>query len=207
MNPEKTIFLKLFIAAFFMITLFGPVSPVSAHKISVFAWVEGDTVHTESKFSGGKRVMDGDVIVTDSEGHKLLEGKTNDSGEFSFKVPRKTELIVTVVAGTGHQNQWIVREEELRGVNVESNSAESSENREDKSVRTPETPPEVTPIHSEEFQAELEKVLDKKLKPIIKMLVDSQEKGPTMGDIIGGIGYIFGLFGVIAYFQSKKNAK
>ena len=26
-----------------------------AHKIIIFAWVEGDTVFTESKFSGGKR--------------------------------------------------------------------------------------------------------------------------------------------------------
>ena len=26
-----------------------------AHNVTVFAWVEGDTVHVESKFSGGRR--------------------------------------------------------------------------------------------------------------------------------------------------------
>jgi len=63
--------------------------PALAHKVSIFAWVEGDTVYTQSKFSKGKRVKNSSVIVFDSDGNKLLEGKTDDKGEFSFKIPKK----------------------------------------------------------------------------------------------------------------------
>ncbi len=55
-----------------------------AHKVMIFAWVQGDKIFTESKFSGGKLVKGGDVIVYDLEGNQLLEGQTDDKGEFSF---------------------------------------------------------------------------------------------------------------------------
>ncbi len=61
----------------------------AAHRVNIFAWVEGDTVHTESKFSGGKRVNGGEIVVYDLEGKQLLSGKTNAEGEFSFKIPEK----------------------------------------------------------------------------------------------------------------------
>ena len=46
------------------------------HKVNIFAYVEGDTVYTESYFSDGKKVEGGVVEVYDSEGNKLgLYGK------------------------------------------------------------------------------------------------------------------------------------
>ena len=44
-----------------------------AHKVSIFAWVEQDTVYTISKFSGGKYVKHGKVSVFDEQKNKLLE--------------------------------------------------------------------------------------------------------------------------------------
>lgn len=79
-------------------------SDALAHKVTIFAWVEGDTVHTESKFSGGRRVKDGKVEVFDPAGTRLLEGRTNDNGEFSFKAPQVSDLKVLLTAGMGHQN-------------------------------------------------------------------------------------------------------
>ena len=39
------------------------VQSASAHRVNVFAWVDGDTIHVESKFSGGKKVKTGKVVV------------------------------------------------------------------------------------------------------------------------------------------------
>ena len=36
-----------------------------AHKVTIFAWVEGDTVHTESKFSGGRVAKQAPIEVYD----------------------------------------------------------------------------------------------------------------------------------------------
>ena len=55
--------------------------------------------------------------------------------------------------------------------------------------------------------AEIERIvdaaLDAKLSPIKRMLAEQTEAGPNLRDIIGGIGWIFGLIGVAAYFRRR----
>ena len=88
-------------------------TPASAHKVTIFAWVEGDTVHTQSKFSGGKVAKNAPVAVFDEEGNLLLEGHTDDGGRFSFKVPKDTTLKVVLKASMGHLAEWTVPAEEV----------------------------------------------------------------------------------------------
>jgi nickel transport protein len=38
----------------------------------------------------------------------------------------------------------------------------------------------------------------------MKLLVETRRSGPSVTDILGGIGYIFGLIGVAAYFNAKR---
>jgi nickel transport protein len=46
--------------------------------------------------------------------------------------------------------------------------------------------------------------LDAKLKPVMQLLVETRQSGPSVTDVLGGIGYIFGLIGVAAYFSAKR---
>jgi nickel transport protein len=82
--------LMLNIAVFLFSWLLG-LDHAQAHRADVFAWVEGDTVHVESKFSGGKKMKAGKISVVDPKGNELVKGVTNEQGEFSFKIPKKTE--------------------------------------------------------------------------------------------------------------------
>ena len=98
------------------------IEPVDAHGVSLFAWVEGDTVYVESKFSGGKRVKAGKIIVTDPQGTELVKGTTNAEGEFSFKVPKKTDLKIVLLAGAAHRAEWTVSAAEF-GKSVDRKTA------------------------------------------------------------------------------------
>ena len=49
----------------------------------------------------------------------------------------------------------------------------------------------------------LEKALDKKLAPIMRTLAEMQEQKVRLTDVLGGLGYIFGLVGVAAYFKRR----
>lgn len=49
----------------------------------------------------------------------------------------------------------------------------------------------------------LEKALDKKLAPVMRILAEMQEQKVRLTDVLGGLGYIFGLVGVAAYFKRK----
>ncbi|MFO8084738.1 MAG: hypothetical protein R6U27_10520, partial [Desulfobacterales bacterium] len=172
---------------------------------NIFAWVDGDTVHTQSKFSGGKMVIGGQVNVYDSKGSLLLTGNTDDKGEFSFQIPQRTTLKVELQAGMGHKNEWIIKEDEIEGI---------SKNDGEKISEQPEIPVNAseknqvlvgsTGLTRQEIEKIVEEAVEKKLKPVVRMLSDQKESGPGISEIFGGIGYIIGLAGVAAYFKSRK---
>jgi len=169
-----------------------------AHKIIVFAYREGDTVFVESKFSGGKKVKNGKVSVLDSVEKEIISGKTDDHGRFSFKYIGEAALNVIVYAGTGHQNNWILPAKETGDVDpVETpkkNNAVSSIGLTGKGTALGTDPDE------------LEKVLDRKLAPIMKKLdrLEVQQQRPAITDILGGIGYILGLVGIVTFMRYRR---
>jgi nickel transport protein len=183
-------FIILFLTA---IILIGSHVPALAHKVMIFAWVEGNTVFTESKFSGGKKVLNAPVVIFDKDGKKLLEGKTDNKGEFSFKIPKVTDLKIVLNAAMGHKAEWTVPESEIReaGIIVEKKSAPMPSG------------PIAVGLSKEEVQKIIEDSLDKKLRPIVRMMTESKDTKPSLTEIIGGIGYIFGLMGIALYFQNR----
>jgi nickel transport protein len=88
---------------------------VRAHNVTVFAWVEGDTVSVESKFSGGRRPKNAPIEVYDSAGTLLLKGATDEQGKFSFTIPKKTPMKIVLLAGMGHRAEWIISQQDLAG--------------------------------------------------------------------------------------------
>jgi nickel transport protein len=176
-----------------------------AHKVNVFAWVEGGTVYTESKFSGGKVVKGGRIAVLDADGTELLEGTTDDEGAFSFKVPKIADLTVVLEAGTGHRNTWTVTASELESGDagsteavaaIPAKSAQKSSGEETLSI--------VSGLSSRDVEEIVARQLDEKLRPLNRMMAESRDRGPDLSDIIGGIGYILGLVGLGAYIRFRR---
>lgn len=211
--PER-FFSSIFLTLFLLVVMTGN---AFAHKVTVFAWVEGDMVYTESKFSGGRKAKNAPIEVYDGKGNKILEGVTNEEGKFSFKAPHKTEMKIVLVAGMGHKGEWTIPIEEF-GVEAEEGAAPSDSN--EAAVTEPVAAKEIdsrseqqiassTCPDSKEIQQAMEKALDKKLKPVINKLNQSldPDKGPSLSDILGGIGYIFGLVGIAAYFNYRNKKK
>jgi nickel transport protein len=188
---NKQIFLVLLVT---LLLVAGSGSSALAHRATIFAWVEGDTVFTESKFSGGRRVVNSQVLVYDGKGREILRGKTDDRGEFSFKILEITDLKVVLDAGMGHRAEWSIPEAELRGdITVAPGSAKPVES----------SPERTTLLSREEVKQIVDDSLDTKLRPIARRLAEMEEKGPSVTEILGGIGYIFGLMGVALYFKSR----
>ena len=182
-------------------------TPVSAHKVTIFAWVDGDMVHTQSKFSGGKKAKNAVVEVYDAQGIKLLEGNTNEAGEFSFKIPQKTALKVVLVAGTGHRGEWILPIEELQGESSASSISSKHRQAEKKEIEAITKPAAGNQLSESDVKKIVEDALDRKLKPLFNMLVESKAKGPSASDIFSGIGYILGLMGLGAYIHYRRKHK
>lgn len=229
-----------------------------AHKVTVFAWVEGNMVLGESKFSGGRKAQGAEIVVWDTDGNELLRTQTDENGEFSFPIPKKTGMRIELIAGMGHRGEWTIPMEEL-GEDIASGNgsddsagkvdsdgtsvAEASSQDENKTVqqtvenkieqrtsenrmeqraaenrmeqRTDENIKKERAALSYLDEAELEsiversveKVLDRKMKPLMRTMANLEQKGPTVNEIVGGIGYIFGLMGVVLYFKSRQKKR
>ena len=192
----------ILLAVGFLLLILGP---AEAHRVNVFAWVEGDTVYTESRFSGGREVNEGWIIVYDDQtGEKLLEGRTDAGGKFSFKVPRLSPLRIEMTAGMGHKNEWIVPAEEIAaaGGDVPETPAAVQEAGADASTRKEASATlSTTPAGAAQIEQVVEKVLDRKLSPVVKLMAESRQHRTTFSDVIGGIGYILGLVGLATYTE------
>lgn len=185
MRPEKFILALLF-------CLLLP-WPAHAHKVTVFAWVEGDTVHTQSKFSGGKKVNGGKIEIYDQRYQKILEGVSDGDGKFSFARPGDaTALKIVLTAGMGHTNHWIIPPEELgrKAGNRQPPPPEPQASGQDQYHFDPHVIEEI-----------VERAVERKLAPIKARLA---EEAWGLRDIVAGIGYIIGLMGLASYIRYRK---
>ena len=174
-------------------------TPAFAHKVYLYAWVEGNMVYTESYFSGGTKVNNGLMQVFDAAGKKLLEGHTNAKGEFSFKIPQKTDLRIVINASMGHRGEYVLKADELGG------SSASETGKEQVTAVTKTESPSSVQVNADEIRKIVDESLDSRLRPIARSIARLQEeKGPGFTEIIGGIGYIFGIMGLLLYFRSRK---
>ena len=181
---------------FFSLFLLITASVVSAHKVNIFAYVEGDTVYTESYFPDGTKVKGGTVEVYDRQGNKLLEGKTDENGQVNFKPSRKEDLKIVLLASMGHKNSYMLSADEL----VSQVEREKPKEQESEELKIKET----AQVDLEQVKRIIDGSLDKKLRPIMRQLTKLQQKEVSFTEVVGGIGYIFGLAGIILYFTSRK---
>ncbi|RJQ74072.1 MAG: hypothetical protein C4519_17370 [Desulfobacteraceae bacterium] len=177
-------------------------APAQAHKVTIFAWAENDTIHTESKFSAGKPVQGGKIEVYDPQGKKLVAGITDDQGRFNFRIPQRSDLKIVLTAGMGHGNHWWLRAQAINpqaeiGAPPVARLPSFSE-----SATHPDVPPNASEcLDAQAMQQIVAQALEKRLGPLEARLA---EQPWDWRDIIAGIGYILGLMGVAVLVRHGK---
>ena len=181
--------------------------PAWAHKVTVFAWVEGDKVVTQSKFAGGRIAKGARIEVYDRAGDKLLEGLSDDQGRFAFKASQPEDLKIVLIAGAGHRAEWQVRADEFQAAAKIAPAAVTGEATRVSSEPMPRTeqPVGAVTLTPDELQALVERAVARRLAPVLRRL-EQQGDGPALSEIVGGIGYILGLVGLGAYMHSRRKS-
>jgi nickel transport protein len=188
-----------------------------AHKVNVFAYVEGDTVVVEGYFGGSVKAQDSPVEVFDSDGKKILEGKTDSKGIYSFKLaelpPIKGDIKIVLEGGMGHKADYTVSLADLP-VSTEKTSAPQPKNEETKIAGPPPLAAAQPSVQAQDpalLKKVVEDAVEQKIQPLVKMLgnqqkmlMEQKDKGPTITEIIGGLGWILGIVGVAGYFMGRN---
>ena len=187
-------------------------APALAHRVSIYAWVENGQIHTQSRFSKKKPVKSGTVDVMDAAtGDIILSGPVTEEGIFVFDIPKDVldnprDLTLVVNAGEGHKGDWKIEAAEL-------GTAPAPEQAQTADTTSAQAAPQTSSQMSAQAgvglsKAELEQVLntalEQKLAPIRRHLAESEDAGPGLTEIIGGIGWLLGLAGIAAWFASRK---
>jgi len=173
-------------------------APALAHRVNIFAYVEGDSVYTESYFNDGRKAVGSRIVVYDNVDTQLLEGVTDEEGLFAFRIPKMEDLKIVLVASMGHRNEYELSRSELDGEEAESKGP---------TERTPTDESRVMAQVDEDRMARLiDQSLERRLAPLVATMTRMQraQEEPDLRDIIGGIGYIVGLAGLVMYLRGRR---
>ena len=201
-------------------------SPVYAHKVVVSAYAEDTFIEGEIGFSGGEMAADIVVEVFDENGEKLGETKTDEEGIFQFTPTKAVAHIFKANLGAGHIAEYRLEAEDLpESVGVASNESAADAKETSASVPSETAAPSETGTETVAptiDQAQLQQLVSSsvsaelaKLKPVIAKAVRNETKPlrkeiaaykekNDMQSILGGIGYIFGLFGIGFYLVARR---
>ena len=172
---------------------------VAAHNVVGGVYATGFEIEGEAGFSNGSMANAGTIVkITDQAGIPLGEVLTDDEGFFTFTAKKRITHVFKINMGAGHQLTMQLPAEEL----PESLSAESSNVpviNNQSTVMNNETPV----IGNQTTSLMLEKAIAKQIKPLRQEIQSLKEKS-GLRDILGGIGYIFGLLGLVAFLRERK---
>lgn len=196
--------------AFFLliVTLFSAWAfPVLAHQVRIFAYAEGGFIVGETAFSGGRVPKNAEIIVRDAAGSGILATcRTDGNGRFRFAVPEaarrdRLDLRIVVNGGEGHRGEWLLTADEYLAAG--KSGAVNSGGREGATVVDGRSGPAGFLPGEERLRRIVEEAVDKKLGPVKEMLARNRNREAGFRDILGGIGYLVGIAGIIAYFRAR----
>ncbi len=185
---------------FFLILFLSFSSIALAHRVNIFAYVEGEAVKGEVYFSDGTPAKGALVTLQPLNSSQILaKTKTDQEGQFSLSLPKglkEKEVRVVALAEMGHRAEMKL-----------ALKPEAPGPQERPLITNQETAPAVTASLSEkEIISLVDQELQKELAPIKSLLEEilKELQRPSFSEVIGGIGYIFGLFGLIAWAYSRR---
>jgi len=198
---RSTSCLELIVVLLVLLGVFHP-SDSQAHRINVFAWQEGDTVHTQSSANRGKPVVNGEIRVSNAADEILLTGTTDAKGKFSFPRPGTGTLRIELLAGPGHKGLWIL-DAAADGAN-ESAGHSHPAGKEGPDGEAADRVAGTTGLSADEIREIVDEVVTRRISPLAGQVAALGASRTGFKEVFGGLGYILGLMGVGAYVQYRR---
>jgi len=170
-----------------------------AHLLKLFAYVEGNRIHGSAYFAGGAGVAGAAITISDADNQPLARLKTDPQGAFSYAVATAGEYRLRVSTGEGHQAEWRIHPAEF------SPSPTAPDSRSETSVNIMAPGPDPATPPDPQLAALIEQAVARQIGPLREELQRSQDRA-RLSDILGGIGFIFGLAGVALWWRARQGA-
>ncbi len=176
--------------------------PASAHKLKVFAYVEGTTIRGTVYFAGDIKAKGALVTALAPDGTELARVNSAEDGTFALEARERVDLRLVADAGDGHQATFVVGAAELPP-GLPERAGKGSAVVAPAAAAPPEggQPP---PLSSgADIEAMIDRAVGRHVGPLAERLA-AFEDTVRWHDVLGGIGYIFGVTGVGFYVAARN---
>lgn len=154
------------------------ITPAWAHKLKVFAAAESGAIVGTAYFAGGGKAMDSAGQVLGADGSVIASFRTDAEGGFRVPVAERRDYRVSVDSGDGHVAEALIPADDM--------------------------PASGAPAATSTAADPVEAAVARQILPLRRQL-DALEERTRFSDIMGGIGTIFGLFGIVAWIAARRS--
>jgi len=161
--------------------------PALAHKVIASVFPSGAQIEGEIGFSNGDMAKAATVTVTDPTGRALGQAVTDDNGAFTFTPTEAVDHVFHADLGGGHV------------ANVTMAAADVA-----KIVEKAKTAGNPGPVAAAAIDPEvIATIVRDEMRPL-RQEIDAYKEKNDLQAILGGIGYIAGLFGLGFYTAARR---
>ncbi|PIE11288.1 MAG: cobalt ABC transporter permease [Rhodobacterales bacterium] len=174
--------------------------PALAHKVIAGVFPSGDAIEGEIGFSNGDMAAQTEVIVTGPDGAELGRAVTDADGFFTYVPTSPVAHSFYADLGAGHVAEVTMTAEDVAKImGVAAAAAQATE----EVAQAPASGGvSVASLSDEERLAIAEAVRDE-MRPLRREIAAYREHNDFQ-TILGGIGYIVGLFGLGFYIAARR---
>lgn len=169
-----------------LLAIFFASSAASAHDIHLFAALEGDVVHGRAYFAGDEAAAGLPVNVLTAEGMALGVTETDAEGRFTYAPGQEGALRFVVETLDGHRASLTLdfaKNETFEEIEIEYHAPSS-----------------------EELGEMIRRAVAHEVAPVLEEL-DRLENRIRLQDVVGGVGYIVGILGLIAFWKARSGKR
>ena len=174
-------------------------APAWAHKLNVFAHVEGRTIRGTAYFGSGTAAQGVSVVAFDPAGNELGRTTTDSQGLFSLEAHKRCDHRLVVETADGHGAEYTISAAELPAdLPAGAGSA------------MPKAKTTAGPIATTAGRRFRQRNRKEARRPARVRSCDSAsrldkyEQRIRFRDLLGGIGFILGISGIAFYFLGAK---
>ena len=212
---------KVALSGLLLLALFCAALPAVAHKVVLSAWPLGHTIEGELGFSSGSMAKPGTRIeVFGPDGERLGETAVDADGLFRYRPTAAVPHTLRPNLGAGHVAETTLSVDELPAIAT----AEPVPSAAGQGVATasdgdaPNAVPDAVPKAAanatgraaisdpDALKTLIASAVQREIRPLRRELTRLRES-QRLHEIIGGIGYIAGLFGVLFFVYARREQR
>jgi len=163
--------------------------PAEAHRLRVFATVEGGAIEGHAFFVGGGR-PDGAAVRFVRAGEVVHATTTDAEGAFAWRPEEPGPVTVVVDPGGGHTAEVTLGAERFGGAAASADALVSAAEASAPNALDPD------------IEAALEAAVARQIRPLLEAQAEAAGR-IRFNDVMGGIGMIVGLAGVALWARTR----